>query len=108
MIKKPGHQARGTQTGRPLMVLLDVLGQRWTLRILWELNRGVATFRNLRGNCDDVSPTLLNARLKELRELELVVLGSDGFQLSDLGRELVREFAKLDDWANKWAQVLDG
>ena len=35
------HSVRGSRTGRPIMALLDLLGRRWTLRILWEL-RGVA------------------------------------------------------------------
>ena len=33
--KSPGQKVRGSQSGRPIMVLLDVLGQRWTLRVLW-------------------------------------------------------------------------
>ena len=27
---------RGSRTGRPIMVVLDVLGRRWALRVLWE------------------------------------------------------------------------
>jgi L-alanine-DL-glutamate epimerase-like enolase superfamily enzyme len=34
---KPGKPVRGSQTGRPIMALLDLLGRRWTLRLLWEL-----------------------------------------------------------------------
>ena len=30
---------RGSRTGRPVMVLLDLLGRRMALRILWELSR---------------------------------------------------------------------
>ena len=28
---------RGSASGRPIMVLLDLLGRRWSLRIVWEL-----------------------------------------------------------------------
>ena len=28
---------RGSKTGRPIMALLDLLGRRWVLRIVWEL-----------------------------------------------------------------------
>ena len=31
---------RGSRTGRPIMALLDLLGRRWTLRIIWELRDG--------------------------------------------------------------------
>ena len=33
---------RGSRTGRPIMALLDLLGRRWTLRIIWELRDGAA------------------------------------------------------------------
>ena len=88
------------------MVLLDVLGQKWTLRILWELNAGCISFRNLREKCDDISPTILNKRLKELRELGFVKLEDCGFQLTSQGKELVDRFASLDEWANKWSQTI--
>jgi DNA-binding HxlR family transcriptional regulator len=90
------------------MVLLDVLGQRWTLRLLWELGQGAATFRTLRSRCDDVSPTLLNRRLKDLRELALVDLGDKGYALTSLGMDLAQKFSSLDSWANEWADKLEG
>ncbi len=89
------------------MVLLDVLGQRWTLRLLWELGQGSATFRTLRSRCDDVSPTLLNRRLKHLRELALVDLGDNGYMLTQLGLTLAKKLSSLDIWANEWAELLE-
>src|SRR4051812_7395799 len=79
---KPGKAVRGSRTGRPVMVLLDALGRRWALRVLWELGQGARTFRALREAADDVSPTVLNERLAELRELGLVDVGDDGYVLS--------------------------
>ena len=108
MTPRPGQPARGTTTGRPIMVLLDLLGKRWTLRILWELHEAEAsTFRELRAKCEDVSPTLLNNRLKDLRSLKLVSLGDDGYTLTIEGKSLSRKLAPLDAWANKWAAGLD-
>jgi DNA-binding HxlR family transcriptional regulator len=89
------------------MVLLDVLGQRWTLRLLWELGQGSATFRTLRSRCDDVSPTLLNRRLKNLRELALVGLDDNGYTLTSLGLTLANKLSSLDSWANEWAEILE-
>lgn len=106
MTKVPGTRVRGLNTGRPIMALLDILGQRWTLRLLWELGHGSATFRVLRARCEDVSPTLLNKRLKDLRELALIELGNNGFALTDLGMALVGNLASLDSWANDWADQL--
>ena len=69
---------RGSRTGRPVMALLDLLGRRMALRILWELSRADAplTFRALQGAAD-TNPALLNTRLKELRAAGLVVHGGD-------------------------------
>ena len=39
---KPGRRVRGSATGRPIMALLDLLGRRMTLRILWELRETAA------------------------------------------------------------------
>ncbi len=33
------------KTQRPIMALLDLLGQKWVLRIIWELREAPLTFR---------------------------------------------------------------
>lgn len=83
------------------MALLDALGRRWTLRILWELRVGPLSFRALRAAADDVSPSVLNARLAELREMNIVEAGDDGYALTASGRELGRVLMKLNAWADK-------
>ena len=42
---RPGVPVRGSTTGRPLMAALDLLGQRWTLRVIWELRADALGFR---------------------------------------------------------------
>jgi DNA-binding HxlR family transcriptional regulator len=86
------------------MVLLDVLGRRWALRILWELGRGEQSFRALQEACDGVSPTVLNTRLAELKELGLVGRGEAGYVLTDDGSELGGLLVPLDAWARRWAR----
>ncbi len=103
MAKITGTPVRGSISGRPIMVLLDVLGQRWTLRILWELRAGPLTFRALRESCDAVSPTVLNSRLKALRELGFVELTEAGYEYTAWGRELAEHLAKLNTWSERWA-----
>lgn len=88
------------------MVLLDVLGRRWSLRVLWELRNTSLSFRALRQACDDVSPSVLNARLGELRELGLVESGDDGYVLTEDARALGELMVPLDAWANGWAARL--
>lgn len=94
---------RGSTSGRPLMVLLDLIGQRWTLRILWELRDAPASFRALQARCDGLSPSVLNARLKRLRQARLIAHAADGYALTPDGRDLGRHFAALDAWATAWA-----
>ena len=66
-------RVRGSRTGRPIMVLLDLLGRRWTLRIVWELREDAKRFRELQ-EAIGASPTIINTRLAELREAKLVRL----------------------------------
>jgi DNA-binding HxlR family transcriptional regulator len=84
------------------MALLDLLGRRWALRILWELHSGSSTFRALRAACDDMSPSVLNLRLTELRDAGIVELTDSGYTLTGSGRDLLRAFKPLNEWAKRW------
>jgi len=97
---------RGSKSGRPIMALLDLLGRRWTLRILWELRERPLTSRALRTACDEASPTVLQARLSELREAGFVELMSgSGYCLTDTGRELLENFLPLHRFAERWSKL---
>lgn len=102
MARPTSGTIRGSRTGRPIMALLDLLGRRWCLRILWELRGDPLTSRALRAACDEVSPTVLQTRLDELREAGFVELGETGYGLTPLGRELCATFMPLHRFAEKW------
>jgi len=85
------------------MAALDLLGRRWALRVLWELRDETPTFRVLQERCDLVSPTVLNTRLRELREAGIVEKTAAGYSLTGLGRELCEALAPLQGWAAKWS-----
>jgi DNA-binding HxlR family transcriptional regulator len=97
-------RVRGSRSGRPAMVLLDLLGRRWTLRLLWELRGEPLTFRALRERADTVSPSVLNRRLGELRAARLVELGEAGYALTAEGRELIALLEPLGRFAERWAR----
>jgi DNA-binding HxlR family transcriptional regulator len=103
---KAGTKVRGSQTGRPIMAILDLLGRRWALRILWELHQsGPCSFRSLQKLCGDISPTILNSRLKELREAGIVELrGGEGYSITAEGIVLGRIIVQLNTWAKSWAE----
>jgi len=105
-IPLPGTQVRGSKTGKPIMALLDLLGRTWALGIIWNLQRGPATFRELQQRCEKISPTLLNTRLKELKALKLIESKESGYQLSHQGMELFDIIAPLGSWSSQWGETL--
>lgn len=98
--KLPVKRVRGSRTGRPIMVALDLLGRRGALRILWELRGEPLTFRALQ-DAAQAQPGLLNTRLAELREAGIVV-HDDGYRLSEAGQALLAAMLPLNAWAERW------
>jgi DNA-binding HxlR family transcriptional regulator len=85
------------------MALLDLLGRRTVLRILWELRSRPLTFRALQ-EAAETNPGVLNGRLTELREARIVELGSNGYTLTRDGKMLIETLAALSRWADAWAK----
>jgi DNA-binding HxlR family transcriptional regulator len=99
----PGRSVRGSTTGRPIMALLDLLGRRWALRVIWELRDDQPpTFRQLQARCGGVSSSVLTERLKELAAAGLVEHPDEGYALSAQGRSLLDAVLPLDEWARRW------
>jgi len=88
------------------MALLDLLGRRWTLRILWELRDGPVKFRDLAQRADAMSQSVLSKRLKELEAARLAVTGEDGWWLSEDGTELLQLLLPLSKFSTKWAATI--
>ena len=102
---RPGGRVRGSRSGRPIMALLDLLGRRWALRILWELRRERLGFTELQARCDAMSPSVLQQRLTDLQAAGIVDChDAGGYVLSVDGRTLLAALAPLDDWAKRWAK----
>src|SRR5689334_1325510 len=101
-VPRVGRLARGSLTGRPIMVVLDVLGRRGSLRVLWELRDGPLTFRALQDACE-TNPGSLNARLRDLRELAVVAHEEGGYRLTESGRDLMETLNSLQTWSERWA-----
>ena len=105
-IPVPGNKVRGSKTGKPIMALLDLLGRTWALGLIWNLNEGPATFRQLQQRCEQISPSLLNTRLKELKLLALIKLSQQGYELTDQGKSLFCIISPLGIWSEKWSDTL--
>ena len=106
MAPTPGRPVRGSTTGRPIMAALDLLGRRWALRILWELRDGPLGARAIRSRCDDMSASVLYARLGELTDAGLLERDDEErYVLSATGRGLGDAIAPLEQWAQRWARA---
>ena len=90
-----------------MLALLDLLGRRWSLRILWELRASEATFQELQIRCDSMSTSVLTQRLGELREAQLVEKVVDGgYRLTDHGTALLARLDGMDQWTEEWGRML--
>jgi DNA-binding HxlR family transcriptional regulator len=84
--------------------LLELLESRYAMRILWALKDGHAqTFRLLQDSVGGITPNTLNARIKELREADLLSHGTGGYIVSSAGADLLKRLSELQTFAGKWA-----
>ena len=90
------------------MALFDLVGRRWTLRVVWELEQAGSplTFRELRASCGDLSSSVLTVRLRELTEARIVERASEGYVLTATGRSLVVSLQPVLAWARDWSREL--
>jgi DNA-binding HxlR family transcriptional regulator len=89
------------------MAALDLLGRRWTLRVIWELSEGALGFRPLQQRCDNMSSSVLRQRLTELLEARLVrQLDDSRYELTPLGDGVYQALRPLMTWSERWAEDL--
>ena len=88
-----------------MLTLLDLLGRRWALRILWELRLESATFQALQGRCDSMSTSVLSQRLGELRDAALVEKEQTGsYRLTTAGTQLLARLDGIEQWTQEWGR----
>lgn len=99
-------KAQDTETARAKAAInaaIDIFHRRWVLRIIWELRDLALTFRQLQEACSEVSPSVLNQRLAELREVGLVLhVNGEGYQLSEHGKALLVAMRPMLKWSVAW------
>ncbi|MEJ2763454.1 helix-turn-helix domain-containing protein [Photobacterium sp. MCCC 1A19761] len=106
MTPLPKNSVRGSSSGVAIMAVFDLLGRKWNMRILWELRTTAYSFRALQERCDGMSPSVLNTRIKQLIEAKLVEKSAQGYQLTELGADLMETLDPLRDWAAQWESTL--
>lgn len=103
-IPVPGKPVRGSKTGVPIMALFDLLGRSWAMGVVWQLQGGPYTFRELQERCELISPSILNSRIKDLREADMAERTLDGYQLTKRGHELIALLRPFGEWSIEWAK----
>jgi DNA-binding HxlR family transcriptional regulator len=94
---------RRSTTAPPLAELFELVGRRWTLRILWELRERTLQFNELRRAVGGMSQSVLVTRLTELFGAGLVADVPGGYRLTPAGADLVQQLGGLEAWAASWA-----
>jgi DNA-binding HxlR family transcriptional regulator len=100
----PGKPVRGSQSGAPIMALFDLLGRHWAMGVIWNLQKGPSTFRELQERCESISPSILNSRIKDLREADIIERTLDGYQLTQRGQELIELLLPFKKWSLVWSE----
>ena len=105
----PSRRVRGSATGRPIMALLDLLGRRMALRILWELRDGAPHLPRPAGRRPRPTPACSTRGSGELREARIVEHGPEGYGADAARpRRCSSSFLPLHVWADEWARLLEG
>ncbi len=107
-VPRPGFPVRGSKSGKPIMALFDLLGRSWALGVIWQLSGKRLTFRQLQEHCEGVSPTVLNKRLKELKECALVEHDGTGYLLTGIGQDLFELLEPFGSWSEDWSRTVFG
>ena len=100
----PKKKVRGSNSGIAIMALFDLLGRKWNMKIMWELRTTSLSFRSIQKQCDDMSPSVLNSRIKQLTEAKLLLSTKDGYQLTATGSSLMETLDPLRIWAKDWQE----
>lgn len=89
------------------MAAFDLLGRRWTLRIIGELGEGPVGFNELQRRLDGASSSVLSTRLRELVAVGIAEVGEGGlYRLSEVGGALLVALAPLWVWSDTWAEAV--
>jgi len=94
----------------PVAKSAEILGDTWSLLIVRELLLGSTRFSTFQKGMPRISPTVLNARLKQLEAQGVIVRrplsGQRGheYRLTPAGKELGPVIQSLVVWGTRWAR----
>jgi DNA-binding HxlR family transcriptional regulator len=90
----------------PTRLVLDRIGDKWTVLVVLLLSDGPMRFSELRGRLGRVAPKVLTQTLRRMerdglvtREIFAEVPPRVEYALTDLGQSLIEPIAVIGDWA---------
>lgn len=90
-----------------MLAAMELIGQRWNLRVLWELEPGRLGFLELRRRMGQCSSSMLSTRLHQLQADGLIEKNPDkSYELTAAGRELSGALESVWAWSQRWAGSL--
>jgi DNA-binding HxlR family transcriptional regulator len=94
------QKLRSAVTAPAMARALHFAGHRWALRMVWELRGGPLNFRALQAACGKISPSVLQRRIHEARDLGLIeTIPRLGYRLSAAGEGLFHVLVRLNAWS---------
>lgn len=88
----------------PIAKAAEVLGEKWTILILRELQYGSTHFIDFQRAISGISPTMLTKRLRELEENGLLSKDAHEYRLTRSGIELAPLLRQYAIWGMRWAR----
>lgn len=83
---------------------MELLGQRWMLRVIWELDATPLGFLELRRRMDNCSSSMLSVRLQRLVEAGIAAkLPDKSYELTTAGKELAQALTPIWEWSERWS-----
>jgi DNA-binding HxlR family transcriptional regulator len=94
--------------------ILDRIGDKWSLLVIWRLGEGTKRFNELKRKIDGVSQRMLTVTLRGLerdgivaRKIYAVVPPRVEYSLTDMGRTLLETAAALVVWAESHLEDIE-
>lgn len=91
----------------PIRDILDRIGDRWSLLVLWSLSLGTLRFTALKREIGDISQRMLSQTLRRLeqdgfisRRVHPTIPPRVDYTLTPLGRSFLKPLDKLIQWAD--------
>jgi DNA-binding HxlR family transcriptional regulator len=104
--RTPARQGNLFDPDCPTRLVLDRIGDKWTVLVVLLLSDGPMRFSELRGSLGRVTPKVLTQTLRRMerdglitREIFAEIPPRVEYTLTDLGGSLIEPIAAIGDWA---------